>query len=335
MKAAILTTIDKPLVVGDVKLTDLSFGQVLVRNLMSGICGAQLLEISGFKGNANFVPHLLGHEGCGIVEKVGPGVSKVKPSDKVVLHWRVGGGVEADFPKYMFEGNEIRSGKVTTLSEFSIVSENRLTPVPQSLPSEFVAMLGCSLTTAFGVIDNEVDLKFGQKVAVIGIGGVGLNLIQAAKLKGASKIIAVETVKSKESLALSLGATHFYSGVEQITEGVDIIIDTTGRPEVIKNAINKLSDEGQLILVGQTKPGENIQIENAINFFKNSKTVKSTQGGLTNPTLDIPRYVSMFESGLISYKSTITNFFELDQINEAFELLRTGTAGRIMIKTGE
>ena len=81
MKAAILTTIDKPLVVGDVKLTDLSFGQVLVKNLMSGICGAQLLEISGFKGNANFVPHLLGHEGCGIVEKVGSGVTKVKPGD--------------------------------------------------------------------------------------------------------------------------------------------------------------------------------------------------------------------------------------------------------------
>src|ERR1035437_6435377 len=130
MKAAILESIDAPLVVAEVGLTPLTFGQVLVKVLVSGICGSQLQEIAGNKNNAKFVPHLLGHEGCGIVEDIGVGVTKVKKGDKVVMHWRKGDGIEADFPTYMFKGKTMRSGKVTTFSEFSIVSENRITPVP-------------------------------------------------------------------------------------------------------------------------------------------------------------------------------------------------------------
>src|SRR3989344_1211684 len=100
MRAAILEKISAPLVIGDVELTDLLFGQVLVKVLVSGICGAQLQEIAGNKGNAKFVPHLLGHEGAGIVEKIGVGVTRVKPGDKVVMHWRKGDGIESDFPVY-------------------------------------------------------------------------------------------------------------------------------------------------------------------------------------------------------------------------------------------
>ena len=143
MKAAILEEINGPLTIGEVTLTDLLFGQVLVKILVSGICGSQLQEIAGNKGNAKFVPHLLGHEGCGIVEDIGPGVTKVKKGDKVVMHWRKGDGIESDFPTYMFKGKPMKSGKVTTLSEYSIVSENRITPVPHDTPNELCALLGC------------------------------------------------------------------------------------------------------------------------------------------------------------------------------------------------
>ena len=105
MKAAILVKKNEPLIVDDINLpTNLDYGQVLVKVLVSGLCGAQLQEIAGLKGNEKFMPHLVGHEGCGLVEKIGPGVSKVKSGDKVVLHWRKGSGIEAGFPQYNWNG---------------------------------------------------------------------------------------------------------------------------------------------------------------------------------------------------------------------------------------
>ena len=100
MKAAILETLNAPLVIRELSLTELDIGQVLVKVIVSGICGSQLHEINGNKGNGKFLPHLMGHEGCGLVEEIGPGVTKVKPGDKVVMHWRPGLGIESDFPKY-------------------------------------------------------------------------------------------------------------------------------------------------------------------------------------------------------------------------------------------
>jgi len=168
MKAVVLTQLNSPLEVAEVELTPLQPGQVLVKNLVSGLCGAQLQEIAGLKGNANFLPHLMGHEGCGIVEEVGAGVTTVKVGDKVVMHWRKGEGIEAPFPAYTFNGKSMSSGKVTTLSEYSIVSENRVTTVPQDTPEELCALLGCGLTTALGVITNEAEIKLGESVLIIG-----------------------------------------------------------------------------------------------------------------------------------------------------------------------
>ena len=107
MKAAILTEIDKPLKIEYIELTDLKIGQVLVKNIKSGLCGAQIQEIKGLKGNAKFLPHLIGHEGCGIVEQVGDGVTKVKKGDKVILHWRKGSGIESDFPSYIYNNKKM------------------------------------------------------------------------------------------------------------------------------------------------------------------------------------------------------------------------------------
>ena len=168
MKAAILEKIDHPLVVADVALTEIKFGQVAVKIIVSGVCGAQLQEIAGQKGNAKFVPHLLGHEGCGIVECVGEGVTRVKVGDTVILHWKKGEGIESPFPEYIYDGRKISSGKITTLSEKSIVSENRLTPVPQNIPDEFCALLGCGLSTALGIVNYDANIKFGETVLVIG-----------------------------------------------------------------------------------------------------------------------------------------------------------------------
>lgn len=336
MKAAVLIEIDKPLAVKEVELTDLNVGQVLVKVLVSGLCGAQLHEIRGHKGNAKFLPHLMGHEGCGIVEKVGPGVTTVKVGDKVVMHWRPGTGIEAPFPSYILDGKSMSSGKVTTLSEYSIVSENRLTAVPQDTPPELCAILGCALTTAMGIIDNEVDLKFGESVAVIGTGGVGLNLIQAASMKSACPIIAVDNNPSKKDLCVDMGAHDFYTSINQIEGKVDVVIDTTGIPEVISQGISILSNTGRMILVGQPAPGKFVEVMNAVNLFNGiGQSIKATQGGKTNPQEDIPRYIKLHQKGLLDISKLITHTFTLDEVNDAFDLLKTGNAGRIMIKIGE
>ena len=335
MKAVVLEKIDAPLAIRDVELTELKVGQVLVKILVSGLCGAQLHEIRGHKGNAKFLPHLMGHEGCGIVEEVGPGVTTVKVGDKVVMHWRPGTGIEAPFPSYVLDGKSMSSGKVTTLSEYSIVSENRLTTVPQDTPEDLCAILGCALTTAMGIVDNEIDLKFGESVAVVGCGGVGLNLIQAAALKSACPIYAIDNNVTKRDLCFTAGASLFTNSINNLEESVDVIIDTTGIPEVISECASKLSGKGRMVLVGQPAPGRGIEIMNALNLFNGmGQSIKATQGGKTNPAEDIPRYVRMHKEGLLDIKQFVTHRFKLDEVNDAFDLLKSGNAGRIIVEIG-
>jgi Zn-dependent alcohol dehydrogenase len=342
MKAAVLEEIDGPLTVADVELGEVSFGQVLVKILVSGICGSQLQEIAGNKGNAKFVPHLLGHEGCGIVEEIGVGVTRVKKGDKVVMHWRKGEGIESDFPKYKFKGKTMPSGKITTFSQYSIVSENRLTPVPMETPNELCALLGCSLSTALGTVNIEADIKLGESLMIIGAGGLGINLIRAGRLVGAHPIISVDIYESKRAVAEELGASQFIdSSKENIQEAierklgikdVDVIIDTSGHPGVLKDTIPLLSGTGRYVMVGQPKPGQTVELQNANHFFGGSgKTLLATQGGRFSPSTDIPRYVRLYNGGVLKTDGIISHRMKLADINEAITLVRQGQAGRIII----
>ena len=333
MKAAILRELNAPLSVEDIELTPLKVGQVLVKVLVSGICGSQLHEINGNKGNGKFLPHLMGHEGCGIVQEIGDGVTTVKPGDKVVMHWRVGTGIEAPFPEYVLDGKTISSGKVTTLSEYSIVSENRLTAVPIDTPNHFAALLGCSLTTALGIIDNECDFKIGESVAIIGTGGVGLNLIQGAVLRGVNPIVAIDNKEDKSWLSFDAGADKFFSSKYEFDGKVDVVIDTTGNIDAIKKSFGYLSNNGRMILVGQPKPGESLEIANALSFFNgNGLSIKATQGGKTDPSKDIPRYVNLNKDGKLNIDKIVTHQYKLYDVNKAFDTRKHGSAGRIMIE---
>ena len=334
--AAVLTELNKPLQLRQVETTTLTFGQVRVRVIVSGICGSQLHEISGAKGNARFLPHLMGHEGCGIVAELGPGVSEFSIGDKVVMHWRSGRGIESDFPKYTMNGEVFSSGKVNTLTEFAIVSENRLTKVPKDTQSELAALLGCSMTTALGLIENESNMKFGESVLVLGCGGVGLNVISASRLRGAGLIVGFDSQNSKKIITLKQGANAFSSKQSEITQQFDVIIDTTGSSELISWAFNHLSGHGRLIMVGQPRPKESLTFPNALGFFNGTGlNVRATQGGGVNPSKDIARYLNLFHANHLSIENLITHRFTLDQINKAFDTLLTGEAGRIMVQIGE
>lgn len=343
MKVAILEEINAPLKVTEVGLTPLTFGQVLVKVLVSGICGSQLQEIAGNKGNAKFVPHLMGHEGCGIVEEIGPGVTKVKKSDKVVMHWRKGDGIESNFPTYTYKGKPMRSGKVTTLSEYSVVSENRITPVPHDTPNDLCALLGCGLSTALGTINQEADVKFGESVLIVGAGGLGVNLIKAARLAGAYPIVVVDVYENKKETCDTMEANLFINSKKNSIQDeiqkkfgvreMDVIIDTSGSKQAIEETIPLLSGAGRYIMVGQPKPGESIELRTALHLFSGEgKTIKATQGGKFSPSKDIPKYVALHKAGLLDISNIITHRMKLDEINDAITLIRNGQAGRILIE---
>ena len=337
MKAAILTHLNAPLEIKEVELTPLCAGQVLIRVAVSGLCGAQLQEIKGHKGNAKFLPHLLGHEGCGIVEEVGVGVSRVAVGDKVVMHWKKGEGIESHFPTYILNGKKISGGKVTTLSEYSIASENRLTVVPADTSEYLSALLGCGMTTALGAINNDAELKFGESILILGCGGIGLNLIQGAILGRAHPVTCVDIKEKKKHNALAVGASKFVTRIDDLddSEKFDVIIDTTGNHELISKSFSFLGDGGRYVLVAQPPPGQELRIPNAAHLWASrGKTILASQGGNTSPNDDIPRYVKMHQAGLLSIDKIITHTFALEQINEALDLLRFGNPGRIMIRIG-
>ncbi len=340
MRAAVLHTINEPLRVAEVGLTPLQFGQVQVRVLVSGICGAQLQEIRGHKGNAGHVPHLLGHEGCGIVEEVGPGVSQVKPGDQVVMHWRKGAGVEADFPTYVYDGHFIRSGKVTTLSEKAIVSENRLTVVDAGTPPELCALLGCGLSTALCTVEHEANIKFAESVLIVGTGGLGANLIKASVLANACPIVAMDVHESKRRLALDMGA-HFFVLANSHLEGLmsrlglrgfDVILDTAGTGASMERTLPFLNASGRYFMIGQPEPGKAVSITNAKHLFDGEgKSIKATQGGGFRPEVDIPRYVKMHRMGLLKVGGLITERIGLEDINRGLDMVRNGQASRIIV----
>lgn len=340
MKAFVLEELNSQLAWKDIDLTKLTIGQVKVKILTSGICGAQLQEIRGLKGNAKFLPHLLGHEGCGIVEETGAGVTKFRVGDKVVMHWRVSDGIESDFPRYVLNDKTISSGKVTTLSEYSIVSENRLTKIPHDIPNDYAALLGCCISTAFGVINNEAKLKIGEKVAVLGCGGLGLSLIWGAKISGASIIYGFDINDVKENLAIQIGATHFINTLKvnepSSLESFDVIIDTTGIPTVITEGIKMLSDNGRFVMIAQPEPGLSVEIPNASSFFgPNGKSIISSQGGKTNPKEDIPRYVDLYKTGKTNYKLLISDYITPEEVNDAIQSLKLGESARIVVNFQE
>jgi len=209
MKSAILVQSKKPLVVAEIDLpTKLEFGQVLVKVCYSGICGAQINEIDAVKGPDKFLPHFLGHEGSGIVEKIGKGVTTVKTGDHVVLHWRKGDGIESVTPKYFWNGKKLNAGWITTFNEKAVISENRLTVLPLNFDMRIAPLLGCSVTTGFGVVNNDAKIKIGQSVLIFGIGGMGLNIAYAASLVSAYPIVGVDIHKEKIEMGKKFGLTH-------------------------------------------------------------------------------------------------------------------------------
>jgi len=339
MKSAILVESKKPLVVTEIDLpAKLEFGQVLVKVCYSGICGAQINEIDAVKGPDKFLPHLLGHEGSGVVEKIGEGVKTVKLGDHVVLHWRKSKGIESATPQYLWNGKKVNSGWVTTFSEKTIVSENRLTVIPRNFDMRIAPLFGCSVISAFGIVNNDAKIKIGQSVLVFGVGGVGLNVAQAASMVSAYPIVGIDLYDHKINMGKKFGLTHGVTGNLDVikkeiynivgNKGADVAIETTGNPKVIEKAYELTASDGKTILVGV--PNNKISIYSLPLHF--NKILTGSHGGDSMPDIDIPRYIRLINQKKMTLENLITHEFKITDINKAIDLFRSGKAGRIIIK---
>jgi S-(hydroxymethyl)glutathione dehydrogenase / alcohol dehydrogenase len=340
-KAAVLEKNGAPL-----SLLELSFdgplkpGQVLVKFAYSGICGKQIEEIDGLGGEDKFLPHLLGHEGSGVVQDVGSGVTKVKIGDTVVAHWRKGSGMQSATPDYHIAGRKINAGWVTTFNEYAVVSENRVTAVANGVDMCHAALFGCVVTTGVGVALNAANIAPEDTVAVFGCGGVGLCAVQGANLRTPGILIAVDVNDEALKLAKTFGATDLInstivdpiSEIRELTKGAGVskTLVCTGNIKAIEQAVASTSVPGECLLVGVPPKGSLMTVDPF--DVMHERTIKGSLGGGTYPDRDIPSYLRLLDKGKINLSGLITDIKPFSQINEAIAQMKGPTPGRLMVK---
>jgi len=326
MRAAILTEIGKPLTVAALTLPALGVGQVHVRMQYAAICGAQLNEIDGAKGPDKYLPHVLGHEGVGTVEAIGPGVTTKAVGDHVICHWRPSQGIAARGTHYDWLGEAVNAGPMACFADECIVSENRLTLLPDGIDRKVAPLFGCALTTAYGVVTRDAQIKPGQSVLIFGAGGVGLAIVQMAVLAGAFPVVAVDPVDGKVEAAQRAGASPW------VAHGLrfDVAIDTTGQSAVIQRAYELTEPHGKTILVGVPKHDDPITIHSLPLHF--GKVLTGSEGGSSVPHEDIPRLAALVRAGKLKLDGLVTHEYPLDQVNDAMALVRAGEAGRVLLR---
>lgn len=340
-QAAVLESNNAPLAMRPVEFRGpLLVGQVLVKLCFSGICGKQLEEIDASDGEDRFLPHLLGHEGSGTVVDVGPGVTKAKFGDTVVLHWMKGSGINSPTPNYFgASGTRINAGWVTTFNEFAVVSENRVTVIPDTSDLLLASLLGCAVTTGVGTVINQAQVKPYDTAVVYGCGGVGLSIVQGLKLAHPRLIIAVDINDKALDLARDLGATHCVNPsnsdvireVRRITggKGASKVLINTGNPKAIEAALETTAVPGNCYFVGRPPRGINIMVDPLAVFQQ--RTLAGSHGGDSFPDRDIPTYLQLHEEGSLNLSKLVSRVLPFSQINLGIELTRSDNPGRCIL----
>lgn len=356
MRAAVFYGVGKPLVVEEVLLEGPGPGEVKVRLGATGICHS---DIHFFDGDvpARSLPGIAGHECAGYVEEIGEGVTSVRPGDHVVIAPITGGcgrcmncmlgyrhlcqGVPRPVPHHKtLSGEPIipLAGPVGGLAEYTVVHEFQVAKIPDDLPMHVACLLGCGVLTGFGAVVNRAQVRPFQSVAVIGVGGVGLNAVQGAAFSGAHPVIAVDLLDVKLEAAKRFGATHTVNAahvdpVEAVKEltggrGVDYAFITVGALKAIRQAVSMLGPRGMAVVVGiasgdlsEFRPGE----------FISERVLTGSMLGSTRLQLDVPRYVEIYRAGRLKLDELVTACYPLDKVNEAVAESKSGTVLRNVI----
>jgi len=361
LKAAVLYEIHEPLRVVDLEIEDPKAGEVKVNVGAAGIC---LSDHHFMEGTGTTVrPVVLGHEGSGTVTEVGPGVTAVKPGDRCILSFVSHCGnctmCQSGSPQLcltnratgvrQFDGTtRLKDGegqavhqlsKISVFAEQSIVPAQACHPIPADVPLEVAALIGCCVTTGVGAVINNPMMKAGATVAVFGVGGVGVNVIQGARLMNASRIIAVDIKREKLDFCKRFGATDFVdasevdpvAAVKELTGGgVDMAFEVFGSGKTIAQCVDVLRPNGTAVMVGLAPEADRASLE-VTGIVRNQKHLMGCYYGSASPHETFNKVLDFYRRGLIDVSGQITRRYSLDQINEAFEDLVAGKAGRGVI----
>ncbi|MBI2506133.1 MAG: Zn-dependent alcohol dehydrogenase [Candidatus Latescibacteria bacterium] len=356
MKAAVCYEFSKPLVVEEVELEKPGRGEVEVRLVASAICHSDVHLIRGeWGGNLPLIP---GHEASGVVEAVGEEVALAKPGDRVIVclirscgrchyctigaQYMCDGAFALDTEtrlhnkKGQLLGRGIRSA---AFAERVVVDQTQLIQVPDGVPLEGAALLGCGVIAGLGAVVNTAQVKAGHSAAVIGIGGVGLNSVQGAALVGANPIIAVDVVESKLEVARRFGATHAVNGksadpvavVKELTggRGVDYSFVTVGNTRAVEQGFEMLAGRGSEIILGIPEGGAQAKL--SVGNFIAERKVMGSWNGSTLPRVHIPLWIALYQQGRLKLDELVSGRYALEQINEGIAQMEGGGALRNVI----
>ncbi|QXC60928.1 Zn-dependent alcohol dehydrogenase [Aquihabitans sp. G128] len=367
MKAAVLPAVDTPIEVrDDIEVAAPGPGEVRVRVAASGVCHS---DLSVQNGTIRLpTPIVLGHEGAGVVEEVGEGVSTVAVGDHVVLTFvpacgechmclhhqsylceraslQVSGGLADGTTRLTSGGAALHQmAYLGTFGEQAIVPAISLVKIPESVPLEVAALLGCGVLTGVGAALNTATIAPGDTVVVFGCGGVGLNVIQGARIAGATTIIAVDQFASKLDLARSFGATHTIDSTEEDPvsavavhnegRGADVAFEVVGLGPVIEQAIKAVRSGGEVVLVGVPRMDVVINLNVAFTWLYQAKKISGCWYGSSNVHEDVPKLLDLWERGELQLEDLISKEITVDQVNEAFADMQAGTVARSVIRHG-
>ena len=364
-RAAIVETPGQPMRVEPVEVLPPRRGEVLVRLAAAGVCRGDLHYISGhFAGPLPFIP---GHEGAGVVDAVGPGVETVACGDHVIFipascgegffclrdrpmlceaqgsaerRWRMPDGTT----RFLWQGQEVNhfSG-ISCFADCTVVPERSLLKVEPDIPWEVAALMGCAVVTGLGAVFHAARPNVGESVLVVGVGGVGLNVVEAAHLVGAEPIIAADVAPQKLDWARQRGATHtldvretgWVQAVRGLTHGrgVDFSYEVVGRLETLQAAYTAVRRGGVCVLVGAVEPGVTWALS-PIDLLRDEKTVRASRHGSASFRRAIPAYLELYRAGRLQVAELATHRFGLDEINAAVQAVEGGAAARAVITFG-
>jgi S-(hydroxymethyl)glutathione dehydrogenase/alcohol dehydrogenase len=329
-ESAILKKKNKSLSIQKFNVPELLKGQVLVKIFYSGVCRSQLMEKSGKRGKDIWLPHALGHEASGKVIKIGAAVKKVKIGDDVILSWIKGKGINTSGFKIRSTNNEmVNFGPITTFSNYSIISENRVFKKPKDLSFKEAVLYGCAIPTGSGIVFNELKIKKKDKILLIGIGGIGLSCLLALKVIKAEKIYILEKNKKKIDKIKKLKINNIKIYDTKKDKDFDFCIDCSGVTKMIEFGLKKIKKNGMVLFASHPPSGEKIKVDP--HELISGKKLQGTWGGLSDPDRDIFRFTKYFKKNKISLSPFFSKIYKLNEINKAFKDLSKGSITRAII----
>jgi NDMA-dependent alcohol dehydrogenase len=363
-KAAVATEVGKPLEIMDLDLADAKEGEVRIELGASGVCHSDLSVTNGTLPLA--LPAVLGHEGAGTIVQVGDGVDNLKVGDHIVVSWvpqcgkcytclhdqgeicevgsvaAMSGGMLDMTPRFSRDGSPIfQMAASGTFSQETVIPAIGAVKVDNSIPIDAAALIGCGVLTGFGAAVNTASIRKGDTVAVIGCGGVGLNVIQGAKHAGAERIIAVDMVDGKLARAEKFGATSLVNAkadpVAQVMElsggrGADVAFEVIGLGPTIEQAFAMTRRGGQAIIVGVPAFDVTMTIAPAMDLLFQEKQIRGSWYGSSNVHRDVPALAKLYTEGTLLLDELISQEIQLHQVNEALENMGSGEIARSVIK---